>query len=148
MASKKQQERKKKAREQKAQARVMARRYKQDQLKKEDRKATKLNRKFREKLVPIVKDPEKKKKLEELEAKKNLEKLENNMKILKALEEEYLKERDQKRELNENLESQGHNTLQEKLNALESAARTSMTPSEAEKGVIDLVSESIENQDS
>ena len=76
--------------------------------------------------------------MEEAEAKKARQKIEKNMEILKALEDEYLKEKDQKRILNETLEAEGHITLKDKINALEEKARNSMTDSEAATGQIDL----------
>lgn len=138
MATKKQLEKKKKARESKAKARVEAARHKAMLLKKDERRQTKLNNKFREKLVPFVKDPEKRKAFEENEANKSREKLERNMQILKALEEEYEKEKDAKRALNDKLEAEGHTTLKDKLSALEKKARESMTEEESETGQIDL----------
>lgn len=48
--------------------------------------------------------------------------VEHNAEILKALEEEYEQERAQRQELNEELESQGHKTLEDKLRALSQAA--------------------------
>jgi hypothetical protein len=139
MATKKQLEKKKKAREMKAKARVLSRRQKLDQLKKEERRGARLSKKFREKLKPIVKDPEAKKRFEEIESKKTLEKLEKNMQVLKALEEEYIREKEAKKQLNEELEAEGHTTLKEKMKALEDRAKSSMTPEEAETGMIDAV---------
>jgi len=138
MATKKQFEKKKKAREQKGRARVAAERHKMSAVKKDGRRQAMLDKKFREKIVPFVKDPEKRKVMEEAEAKKARQKIEKNMEILKALEDEYLKEKDQKRILNETLEAEGHITLKDKINALEEKARNSMTDSEAATGQIDL----------
>ena len=114
MAKKRQLERKKKARESKAKARVEASRHKAMTLKKDERRQAKLNN------------------------KKSRDKLERNMQILKALEEEYEKDKDAKKALNDQLESEGHVTLQDKLNALEKKARESMTGEETETGQIDL----------
>lgn len=47
-----------------------------------------------------------------------LARLERNAKILKALEEEHLKETEQKRSLNERLEDEGHWTLEDKMRHL------------------------------
>jgi hypothetical protein len=138
VAKKRQLERKKKARESKAKARVEASRHKAMLLKKDERRQAKLNNKFRDKLVPFIKDPERKKALEEAEAQKSRDKLERNMQILKALEEEYEKDKDAKKAINDQLEAEGHITLQDKLNALEKKARDSMTGEEAETGQIDL----------
>lgn len=136
MSTKKQQQ-KKKSRELKGKARASARRHKLQELRKDEARSSKLNFKFREKIVPFVKDPEKRQKLEELEKQKNIKKLERNMEVLKALEEEYINEKEQKKQLNEQLESEGHITLQEKLNALENKARSSMNQQESEHGMID-----------
>jgi hypothetical protein len=138
MATKKQIEKKKKAREQKGRARVAAQRHKMSVVKKNDRRQAMLDKKFKEKIVPFVKDPEKRKAIEEAEANKSRQKIEKNMEILKALEDEYLKEQEQKKILNDTLEAEGYITLKDKVNALEEKARNSMTDSEADTGQIDL----------
>jgi hypothetical protein len=138
MATRKQLEKKKKAREQKGRARVAAQRHKMQILKKGERRQAMLDKKFREKIVPFIKDPEKRKAMEEVEAKKSRQKIEKNLEILKALEDEYLKEKEMKKTLNETLEAEGHVTLKDKINALEDKARCSMTESEAQSGQIDL----------
>jgi hypothetical protein len=138
MATKRQQERKKKAREQKAKARVEARRHKLALVRKDERRSVVLNHKFRDKIKPIVNDPEAKKRLEEAENRRNIKKLENNAEILKALEEEYMREMERKKTLNQNLEAEGHLTLEDKLGALEGKARASMEGEERETGRIDL----------
>lgn len=138
MATKRQQERKKKAREQKAKARVEARRHKLDVARREERRSVLLNKKFRDKVAPIVKNPEAKKRMEEAEKNRALKKLERNAEILKALEEEYLREKEQKKALNETLEAEGHLTLEQKIGALEEKARASMEGEEKETGRIDL----------
>lgn len=70
----------------------------------------------RPKLTPITN--------EAIAAKKDSvqEQLEENMKILKALEEEYEKEMASKKQLNEGLEAQGHSTLQDKMDAINKQA--------------------------
>lgn len=137
MATKKQLERKKKEKELKARARVQARRHKMEAMKKQQTREARLQRKFREKISPIVKDPEAKTRLEEAENKRTLRKLENNAQILKALEEEYVREKEQKKALNESLESEGHITLKEKLGALEAGARNQIDDDVAASGGID-----------
>ena len=72
---------------------------------------------------PIITDPAKliernKKKVES--AKKQLE---HNMKILEALEGQYLEETQMKSQLNKELESEGHSTMKEKLQALHEKVR-------------------------
>lgn len=140
MATKKQQQ-KKKARELRGKARASARRHKLEQVRREENRGQKLSRKFREKIVPFVKDPEKKKLQEERERQKSIEKLEKNMQILKALEEEHLRETENRKALNASLEAEGHVTLQEKVKALEEKARASLDGEQAASGGIDLTAE-------
>jgi hypothetical protein len=123
MSTKRQKERKKKGREDKARARVLARRQKIREINRQETRSRMLDDRFREKLKPIVKDPEVQKSLEESEQKRVQERLERNMQILKALEEEYEAEQNRKKEIGEELEAQGHTTLKEKFDALEAAAR-------------------------
>lgn len=125
MATKKQKERKKKDREEKSKSRVLARRHQIRSAMREETKAKKLEKKFRDKIKPFVKDPEKKAAIEAAEETKVRERLERNMQILKALEDEYESEQGRKNEINQALEAQGHETLKEKLNAIESMARDS-----------------------
>ena len=137
MATKRQQERKKKAREQKGRARVESRRHKMNEIKRQERRSTSIERKFRDKVAPIVNDPEKKALLDEADKKKVSERLHHNMEILKALEEEYERDATKRRELNERLESEGHITLKDKVNALETSAREASLEGEAGKiGVV------------
>lgn len=123
MATRKQKEKKKKDREAKAKARVLSRRQKIRESMREDSKARKLNEKFRERIRPFVKDESKRAAIEVSEEAKVRERLEKNMQILKALEDEYEAEQNRKKEFNSELESMGHETLKEKLNALEGSAR-------------------------
>jgi len=132
---------KKKARELKGKARSAARRHKLEQIKRDEKKGAKLNRRFREKIVPFVKDPEKKRVIEEKSNQKSIEKLEKNMQILKALEEEHLREAEERRKINESLEAEGHITLQDKVKALEEKARASLDDEQAASGGIDLTAE-------
>lgn len=88
--------------------------------------------------MPIIKDPEKKKALEEKRNEQILSKLEKNAEILKALEDEYLSEMNQKKLINERLEAEGHHTLKDKLNALDKKVQDSMTQQEKESGQIDF----------
>jgi len=127
MSTKRQKERKKKAREGKAKARVIARRHKLDVARRDEARSSLLGRKFREKIEPIVKDPEKKRAIEEASAKKTEERLRRNAEILRALEEEYIRDKEQKKALNETLESDGHSTLKDKLGAMEADARAQLS---------------------
>lgn len=130
MSTKKQQDRKKKAREQKGRARVAARRHKLREAMRGERKSALLERRFREKAQPIVNDPEKKAAMEEAEKNKVMERLRHNAEILKALEEEYMRDVEAKRAINESLESEGHQTLKDKLGAMEAKAREIINPAE------------------
>lgn len=123
MATRKQKERKKKDREAKAKARVLSRRHKIHEAMREERRARVLENKFSEKIKPFVKDPAKKAEIAAAEERKVKERLERNAQILKALEDEYEAEMGRRREFNSELESMGHETLKEKLNALEETAR-------------------------
>jgi ribosomal protein L16 Arg81 hydroxylase len=133
MATKKQQERKKKAREEKGRARSAARRHKMQAATREERRSALLDRRFREKIKPIVKDPEKKASMEQAEKERVMERLQKNAEILKALEEEYLSDAEAKKSINEALEAEGHQTLKDKLGAIESKARGIVNPAESEQ---------------
>ena len=123
MATKRQKDRKKKDREQKAKARVEYRRHKIREARKDEVRARRLELKFSEKQKPFVKNPEKRAEMEAAEQEKAKQRIERNMQILKALEEEYEAEQNRKRDINRELEAQGHETLKEKLNAMEEIAR-------------------------
>ena len=130
MSSKKQKERKKKNREKIARNRVVKRRV---ALRKDRKMALEeqTKQKIAEdaiygKLQPYTKknslaveltEEEKKKKFDEIQSK-----IEHNLKILEALEEEYDKEQNQRKEINENLEKEGHKTIKEKMNAIHEKA--------------------------
>jgi hypothetical protein len=136
--SKKQQERKKKKRQEVAKKRVLARRNALRKQSGEDKKAAKLDKKFRNKIQPIIKDEVKKKIMEDLKNEKILSKLEKNAEILKALEAQYQEEINAKNEFNKQLEQEGCSTLKEKLDALDKKAQENMTESEKASGMIDL----------
>lgn len=123
MGTKKQQERKKKDRERKGRARVLARRHKLREDMRNERRSAMLNKKFREKVKPIINDPEKKAAMEQAEKNKALERLQRNAEILKALEEQYQKDLDSKKAINESLEAEGHIELKDKVKAMEEKAR-------------------------
>jgi len=132
MSTKRQKEKKKKARELKGRARSASRRKKLLEMRKEERKSALLQRKFRDKIAPIVSDPEKKRAMEEAEKNRVMERLKRNAEILKALEQEYERDAAQKKAINDSLEAEGHVTLKEKFNALESKAREIEHPSSEE----------------
>jgi hypothetical protein len=128
MGTKKQQERKKKQREIKGRARVLSRRNKLREDMRNERQSARLNMRFREKIKPIIKDPEKKAAIEEAEKNRALERLQRNAEILKALEKQYQDDLDAKKSINEALEAEGHFELKDKFNALESKARDIVNP--------------------
>lgn len=126
MSSKKQKEKKKKDRERRVEEKIFVRR---EALRKE-RKTLELQRRQEEeaqdlvhgKPKPIVNDYSR---VEEVKAKKEktaLEQLEKNLKILEALEEEYDRESKMRENINEALESEGHLTMAEKMDALHKKA--------------------------
>lgn len=136
--SKKQQERKKQKRKEIAKKRVLARRNKLRRDSSQNIKAARLDRKFRKKIDPIIKDDAKRKIMEEIKNEKILSKLEKNAEILKMLENEYVTEIEQKKQINDQLESEGHLSLKDKLNALDSQTREQMTEEQKNTGMIDL----------
>lgn len=132
MATKKQQQRKKKAREQKAKARVEARRHKLGLARRDERRSAALERRFRERQQPIVNDPEKKAAIVEAEKNKVLERLRRNAEILKALEDQYQRDMDTKKAINDSLEAEGFVDIKDKFKALESKAREAVNPQSGE----------------
>lgn len=128
MGIKKQRERKKKQRELKGRARVLSRRNKLREDMRNEKQSARLNMKFREKIKPIINDPEKKAALEEAEKNKSLERLQRNAEILKALEQQYQDDLEAKKSINESLEAEGHLDLKDKFSALEAKARESVHP--------------------
>ena len=57
------------------------------------------------------------------------------------MEEEHLREAEERRKINESLESEGHITLQDKFKALEEKARASLDDEQVALGGIDLTAE-------
>lgn len=127
--SKKQQERKKKKRQEIAKNRVLKRREFIRQEKKKSLMEEKLEKETNEsvygKTQPIVNKDSLSCSIEE-EAKDLpedvKEKIQHNMKILEALEEEYDKEVNQRKKINDKLEKEGHTTMKEKMDALHQKA--------------------------
>ncbi len=116
--TKKQKDRKKKNREEIAKKRVLARRNNLRKISSEKRKLEILDKKFREKSKPIMNEF-KSKEIEDIKNKNIIAKLENNMKILEALEKEYQEEIGHKKEVNDLLEAEGHISIKQKMDALE-----------------------------
>lgn len=130
MSTKKQQERKKKAREQRGKARAAVRRGRLRQVVRDERKSSLLEKRFREKIKPIVNDPEKRESMERADKERVMDRLMHNAEILKALEDEYLRDMESKKSINHALESEGHETLKDKLGAIEARAREAVNPSD------------------
>lgn len=112
MGTKKLKEKKKKARERNSKEKVLAKRISIRKSAKKDKEIANTERKTRDRIVPYV-NPEKR-------DKKIKEQLEHNLEILKTLEKEYTHTEDKRKELNNELETEGCVTLKDKLDALES----------------------------
>ena len=138
MSTKRQKERKKKVREIIAKNRVLARRNSLRKQASDEKKLSRLNKKFRDKVNPIIKDEEKRKMMEDLKNQKILSKLEKNAEILRALEKNYEDELNRKKEMNSELEAEGYVTLQEKVNAMGKKAIEGLDEKQQETGEIDL----------
>lgn len=110
MSKKKLQERKKKQRELDNKEKLARRRRAIEKKRKYDKEIDKDVKASEEKLMPYV-SPEKNK----LRVQKQIE---NNMKILRQLEEQYEKEQKVRGDINKKLEGEGHETLQEKVVAM------------------------------
>lgn len=126
MANQKQKEKKKKERERKAHARVLRRR---EALRMQRKKEQEMERQAEleyelknGKRQPIISDPVKLAELEKRRAENAKANLEKNMKILEALEAEFEQEQAQRKEVNEKLESEGHKSIREKMDALHKKA--------------------------
>lgn len=74
------------------------------------------------KMMPIINNPQLLAEKEAQRAREISEKLQKNLEILKALEEEYEQEQSVRDEVNSKLESEGHSTMREKLDALHEKA--------------------------
>lgn len=126
MVNQKQKEKKKKERERLVRAKVLGRR---EAIRRDRKEEQESQRKFEEsqttmhgKLKPIVTNPELLAQLESARAKANSDKLKQNLEILEALEQEYEAEQAARSQMNEKLESEGHKTIREKMDALHDKA--------------------------
>jgi len=126
MANQKQKEKKKKNRERIAKVRVM---YRREVLRKERKVEKEEQRKFEEaqtimhgKLMPVISDPALLAQREAAHAKAVSDKLKQNLQILEALEQEYEAEQATRAAMNDKLESEGHKTMREKMDALHQKA--------------------------
>lgn len=120
--NKRKKEQKKKSREKAAHAKVVARREELRLERKEEARRLFLERSLEPKLKPIVSDPEV---LSKRESKRKLdiqEQIENNYKILEALEQEYDKEQEDRKSINASLEAEGYKNIKDKMDALHQKA--------------------------
>jgi hypothetical protein len=128
MTSKKQKERKKKNRENIAKERVLKRRQTLQKQRKqafeEQLKQKQAEHSVFGKQMPFFKNNANVLNKMVTEERKNeiKEKIERNLQILEALEQEYDQENSQRKQINEKLESEGHMTMKEKMDALHKKA--------------------------
>jgi hypothetical protein len=126
MSIQKRKERKKKLRKEISKTRVLKRRTairQKRQIEQSERlKEAEMQELMHGKINPIVTNPEKLALIEEARQRKAMEKLEQNLKVLEALEQEYEAEQSMRRNINETLEGEGHATLKEKMDALHEKA--------------------------
>lgn len=122
MATQKQKEKKKKEREKIAKQRVLRRREEIRKFRKEEEVKAKLERDMSPRLMPILKNTLLRELREEAKKEHLNEQIEKNMKILEALEQEYDAEQALRKEVNSDLESEGHMTFKDKLDALHKKA--------------------------
>ena len=126
MATQKQKEKKKKDRERESKAKVFARREKlraERKLYEEgQRREAEAHDIVHGRQMPIINDPEVAAKREAFRAAAVVDKLKNNLEVLEALEREYEAEQAARAEVNEKLESEGHKTMREKMDALHKKA--------------------------
>jgi hypothetical protein len=120
---------KKKQRERKGKERVLRRRETIRAKTRGDKREAKLEHEYRERLVPIRNDRTE----EEGKTEMVKRRLEHNMQILEALEVEYLADQERRKEVNEELEAEGHETLKDKLDALEDKTKEKMQKSRSGK---------------
>ncbi len=108
---------KRKEREKKSKVKILLRREAVRKERKEESKKYMLEKLVQPKQNPIINMKKKDESMEDRDAKIK-EQLLKNQQILKALEEEFSKERQIRDDLNGDLESKGHGNLQDKLAAM------------------------------
>ena len=108
---------KRKEREKKSKVKILLRREAVRKERKEESKKYMLEKLVQPKQNPIINMKKKDESMEDRDAKIK-EQLLKNQQILKALEEEFSKERQIRDDLNGDLESKGHGILQDKLAAM------------------------------
>lgn len=109
---------KRKDREKKSHAKVLLRREAIRKERKEIVRQNLLEKSLSPKKTPIVNNRELQLEQEEKKIEKIKEQLLKNQEILKVLEEQYNQEQDARNQINENLESEGNISLQDKLSAM------------------------------
>jgi len=126
MASQQKKQQKKKERERNVRAKSL---FQKEKMRKERKMAIEEQKKEKElqemvygKPVPIINNPELALKRDEARSQAITEKLKKNMEILEALEQEYEMEQASREKANQELESEGHLTIKEKMDALHKKA--------------------------
>lgn len=127
MATQKQKDKKRKDREKVVKAKILSRR---ESLRKERKKESDNDRREQAELVAIHGKPKPyRKNTQQLSPEQEAERvqtvknqLENNLKILEALEQEYEAEQTARSDTNAGLEAEGHMTMREKMDALHQKA--------------------------
>lgn len=126
MATKRQQEKKKKDRERLAHTRVVKRREalrsERKLAEKEERQRQEIEYMSQGKLQPIVVDEKKAAEREAEKVRSVSEQLKKNLEILEALEQEYEQEQQVRVEVNQKLESEGFMSVKQKMDALHQKA--------------------------
>lgn len=126
MSIQKQKEKKKKEREKIAKAKVAHRREQLRSQRRLEKQEMLMEKEAHEivhgKSMPIIKDPNVLAQMEALKAEEVAAQLKKNLAILEALEAEYEAEQAARMEMNDKLESEGHKTMKEKMDALHEKA--------------------------
>ena len=122
MDTQKQKEKKKKKREKIAKQRVLFKREEIRKFRKEEEIKQKLEKDLSPRQIPFVNDPLVRESQEKARVDRTKEQIEHNMKLLEALEQEYDAEQALRNEVNSDLESEGHMTMKDKLDALQKKA--------------------------
>jgi len=115
-------EKKKKEREKIAKKRVLYRRNMIRTMRKEEEAKNKLEKELSPKTMPILNDPLLQEEREKSRASRAQEQIAKNLELLQALEEEYDKEQELRKQVNDDLESEGHMSMKDKLDALHKKA--------------------------
>jgi hypothetical protein len=124
---------KKKKREKIAKERVLRRREQMRAVRKEDERKARLERELSPKQMPIVNDPLVREMREKARVDAAKAQIEKNLELLKAIEEEYDKEHALREQVNKDLESEGHVSMKDKLDALHKKAMAMKEQKEEEK---------------